>query len=145
VSGPRYVIREAAGSPVESLILGLQYLCLPQDAPLPIGGHFWWLAWREDYPVAFAALTVHEYDDFQFGHLSRAGVLPDHRGNGLQRRLIGVREKKAKALGLPLVISTTYNNAPSGNNLISCGYRLYTPADPWMAEGTNYWTKKLSP
>jgi GNAT superfamily N-acetyltransferase len=71
-------------------------------------------------------------------------VLPEARGQGLQRRLIGARERHARALGMAWLVTDTYQNPASSNSLIAAGYRLYEPAQPWGARGTLYWRKRLA-
>jgi GNAT superfamily N-acetyltransferase len=71
-------------------------------------------------------------------------VLPAYRGRGLQRKLIAIRERKAKRLGFTATYSDTYCNPHSSNNLIASGYRMFTPPVEYGAEGTCYWKKNLS-
>ena len=118
----------------------MQRLALPNDPTKdPSRGH-WWIAYRSGQPAAYAGLHVVAG---HMGFLCHAGVLRGHRGHGLQRRLIDKRIEKARHLGLSFVYSTTYANPVSSNNLIACGFRMYTPARPWGAEGTNYWILHL--
>ena len=104
----------------------------------------WWLliSNAEGGAAGFCGMSVLPRDPGT-GYLKRAGVLPKHRGQGLQRRMVRVRETAARRLGLNDMITTTYHNSASANNLISCGYKLYDPRDPWMAKGTLYWVKHL--
>ena len=107
------------------------------------GGH-WWVAYKGDDAVGYCALTAGLTPGY--GYLRRAGVLQDHRGNGLQTRMIDVRERKARALGLSrMVTDTAYFNTRSANNLIRRGYRLYKPEKPWSFETSLYWMKHLNP
>lgn len=142
-SPDRYVVREVSGRYLRE-IAGFQLLLFPDDDLVdPVKG-FWWLAFSsKGHPVAFAGLTqVPSWTSA--GFLCRAGVLADHRGQGLQRRLIRARVNKAKRIGLTHVISTTYDNPRSANNLVAEGFHLYQPESPWGAEGTNYWIKNLT-
>jgi len=77
------------------------------------------------------------------GYLVRCGVLPSHRGFGLQKKFIRVRIRQAKALGLNWLITSTYDNPASANSLISCGFKMFNPTNPWMAKHTSYWRLKL--
>src|ERR1017187_5294038 len=61
------------------------------------GGH-WWLAYHQGQPVAFAGMVASNRWQ-NVGYFKRAGVIPEHRGNGLQIRLMRVREQKAKRIG----------------------------------------------
>jgi hypothetical protein len=76
--------------------------------------------------------------------MCRAGVRAWARGNALQRRLLRVREAKARQLGMERSVTyTTRWNIPSGNNLIRAGYRVYWPADDWGGSSAVYWYKEL--
>lgn len=120
--------------------------CFPNDKMyLPAEG-FWWIAYKESEPSAFAGLVYVKEDDKPnktFGYFVRAGVLKDHRGQGLQRRLIDTRIAKAKSIKMKMLCTSTYENPISSNNLISAGFRMYTPNVGWGADGTSYWQLKL--
>ncbi len=105
---------------------------------------YWWLVYHDAQPVAFAGLhPSFNYEDT--GYLCRVGVLKAHRGLGLQRRLIRVREKKARALGWRFMVTdTTVENPASANSLIRCGYKCFWPGtQTWRAEGTIYLKREL--
>ena len=54
-------------------------------------------------------------------------VLPEHRGNGLQKKLVSFLENKAKEKGITnIVAEVTYGNDYSLNNLIDLGYEIKT-------------------
>lgn len=117
--------------------------CMPED-PLPdLHDGFWWLASIGNAAVGYAGL--HPSRRFMdVGYLCAAGVLPIARGHGLQRRLIRVRERKAKSLGWSwLVTDTIPANPASSNTLIRCGYRTYWPENPWRGSGAIFWRKRL--
>jgi GNAT superfamily N-acetyltransferase len=103
---------------------------------------FWWIGYDKDEPACFAGLWKSSNFE-QAGYLCRAGVLPAYRGMGLQRRLVRVREKKARALGWRLLVSDTNDNPPSANNLIGCGYRTFTPPTRWAMPSAVYWKKEI--
>lgn len=125
-----------------SALLWLQLEVLPSDAPLdPSQGH-WWIGYDNGAPVAFCCVQQSvRWSDC--GYLSRAGVIRAYRGSGLQRRLIRVRERKARDLGWNWLVSDTYRNPASANTLIACGYRTFLPSKPWGFDGAVYWRKKL--
>jgi len=77
------------------------------------------------------------------GYLIRCGVVPDMRGQGLQKKFIRVRIRQAKALKMNWVITSTYDNPASANSLISCGFKMFNPTKPWMTKHTSYWRLKL--
>ena len=138
-----YTISQVSGTAYAVALAGLQVLCLPDDTPLPTDAGEWWLVTASGLPVAFAALSESPLT-IRSGFLSRAGVLPAHRGNGLQAALIKAREKRARQLGYLALVTNTYDNPQSGNNLIRAGFSLFTPEDPWGCDGTNYWRKVLT-
>lgn len=93
--------------------------------------------------VGFACFLPTQADP-TWGYLARAGVLPQARGYGLQRKLIRVREAYAKRSGYKVIVTDTANlNVASSNSLIACGYKLYTPHTRWGFASGNYWRKTL--
>lgn len=104
-------------------------------------GH-WWLAYLEKEPVAFAGM-VPSNKWHNVGYFKRAGVAPRHRGNGLQIRLMRVRERKAKRIGWTHLISECTETAYSANNFIKAGFRIYEPKHPWAFKNSIYWIKTL--
>lgn len=129
---------------IAALLKYLQLTCLPLDEPLETNKGFWWIAYEGDLPIGFAAMSSsHRWGDT--GYLSRSGVLPSHRGKGLQKRLLMVRERKARALGWRWLITDTRCNPASSNSLIARGYRLFIPTRPWGHSDALYWRKELVP
>jgi RimJ/RimL family protein N-acetyltransferase len=118
----------------------LQRLCLPSDEPLSIEeGGVWWIT--TDL-TAFCAIK--QTDTEGHWYLSRAGVVPSARGQGLQKRMIRCREQFAKKMGAAYVITDcTAENLASANSLMACGYRLYAPQYRWALPNSLYWRKKL--
>jgi GNAT superfamily N-acetyltransferase len=114
---------------------------------LPRG--YWWLVWHFDdwsspkYPIAFCGLTEAQHTR-GYGYLKRAGVLKAYRGQGLQRRLITVRERKARKLGLTTMVTDTTENPASANSLIGAGYRIFEPENRWAFKHSIYWRKSLT-
>jgi GNAT superfamily N-acetyltransferase len=117
---------------------------------LPRG--YWWLVYDKEAwstfsltatsPIAFCGLT-HALATPGTGYLKRAGVLKAYRGHGLQRKLITVRERKARKLGLTTMVTDTTDNPPSANSLIKAGYRIFEPRDKWAFTHSIYWRKAL--
>jgi GNAT superfamily N-acetyltransferase len=116
------------------LIIDLDRQIFPTDAKLQ-GPHFtdseWWVV-RDSFgePVAFAGLYTPAWllgvENVPDGVLVRSGVLKDHRGAGLQRRLIRARLAYARSVGCPLATTyTSTQNVASMRALISCGFRPY--------------------
>lgn len=127
-------------------LIDLQKHCLPNDEPLKPdseGDGWWWLAFKDDLPVAFAGLKP-SARILKAGYLARSGVHDFHRGLGLQRRLIQVRINFARKLGYEWLFSDTIgDNIYSSNNLINCGFKLFLPQSPWGNPGALYFRKKL--
>lgn len=120
----------------------LQHLALPCDKPADTRRGFWWVAEVRGEPAAFAGM----YPSAQWGdafYLCRAGVLPEFRGQGLQKRLIRARAEFARRAGARWLITDTTANPPSVNSLVCCGFRLYEPARPWANNRALYWRKAL--
>jgi GNAT superfamily N-acetyltransferase len=144
-----YQLREVDGADEEIAdeIKELHELTFWKEAP-PVNpeGGYWWLAYALDGArdiAGFCGLTWSTLAP-ETGYLKRAGVLAEHRGAGLQRRFVKVREAKARRLGMRWVVTDTTDNIPSANNLIKCGYLLFKPEVPWGPSGaTLYWRKTL--
>lgn len=127
---------------VVATLLQLQKKCLPYDTPYDVSRGHWWIAYDGYLAVGFAGI-VRSISWFDCGYLCRAGVLPEYRGKGLQKKLIRVREAKAKKLGWRWLITDTRDNPASSNSLISTGFKLYNPTVPWGFKDALYWRKKL--
>jgi GNAT superfamily N-acetyltransferase len=138
-----YTIREVDGEDddISDTLDELHDACFLDSAPKVKYYGYWWLAYHAATPVGFAGITPSTIGP-GVGYLKRAGVLPAHRGRGLQRRLLKVRERKARQLGWTSVITDTTDNVPSANNLIKAGYLLFSP-EPWSFGHSLYWTKEL--
>lgn len=131
-------------------IIRMQTETLPSDlVKLPDDGN-WFIIYNNEKPVAYAGLVDFDKQskpkkkkrtDMCF--FTRCGVREGHRGKGLQRDLIFHRICKAKAIGYSSIITTTYENPSSSNNLINAGFKLYTPETTWGIDGTNYWWLNL--
>lgn len=106
--------------------------------------NIYWVVWDEsDKPVGFCIVRpVHGDKDTCF--LSRAGLLPCARGNGLHKRMINTRIKWAKKNKYKYCITYTIkNNFTSYNNLQNTGFKLYEPDYYYAGEECLYWRKAL--
>lgn len=102
----------------------------------------WWVGWKGEVPVAYAGARYLPTANAVF--LSRAGVLAEARGEGLQRKMIRLRLRWARQQGANRAITYTHPaNIVSSNNLIKCGFLLYNPEWPWAGEEFLYWYKEL--
>lgn len=120
----------------------LQQECLPVDELYDVRNGYWWIAYYKHIPVGFAGLSVVKSWPGA-GYLCRSGVIHVFRGKGLQKRLIRVRARFAKELGLEYLISDTHLNPASANSLIACGFKTYNPESPWAFDDSIYWMRKL--
>jgi len=128
---------------IRKLLCTLQTSCLPGDTVYEPTHGWWYVAYSQGMvPVGFAGIVPSiRWSDC--GYLCRAGVLPTHRGHGLQKKFIRARVKKARQLGWSWVITDTYDNPASANSLIPVGFRMFDPTKPWGADKTLYWRLKL--
>ncbi len=120
-------------------ILALDARIFPGDHPVDVWDDrmAWWLCGD----VAFAG--VRKVAGESLAYLCRAGVAPEARGQGIQRRLIRVRLAWARRHALEAAVTyTSATNTASSNNLAACGFRMYRPANPWAGEQL-YWIKEL--
>ena len=103
---------------------------------------YWWLAYLQESPVAFAGLVP--FEPFpNIGYLKRCYVNPDHHGHGLQFRLMVARESKAKQLGWThLVSECRVNNKYSTANFTKAGFIQCEPEQPWERDSV-YWVKAI--
>jgi GNAT superfamily N-acetyltransferase len=141
-----YYIRSVDGSEADTYdtLRGLHTEVFADSAPQidPSEG-FWWIAYGPRGEAAgFAGMSPSEAVS-NAGYMSRAGVLKEHRGHGLQLRLIRVRERAARKMGWQLLRTDTTGNVPSSNNLIKAGFRMFKPEVPWGFDSTLYWHKAL--
>lgn len=93
-------------------------------------------------PVGFAGAKILPREPYAY--LTKAGLLPEAQGHGLHKRLIQVRLAWARKLHLRGAMTyTAAHNVASSNNLIKCGFSLFTPGYPWAGEEFLYWWTKL--
>lgn len=117
-------------------------VCFPGEVitPRAVGQSWWWVVTVDGRRAGYCGLRA--YGEVMF--LSRAGVLPEYRGRGLQRRLIRRRLQFARAAGGVLAVTyTAPGNPASGNSLIGAGFRLYEPRTHWAGREFIYWRKAL--
>lgn len=119
--------------------------CFPEDAPVDTAGTTWWVVRLTGVgPVAFAGIRYWPADDC--GYLCRAGVIPGHRGHGLQRRLIRARLRYAAKQGWSACYTYTVpDNLASANSLIRAGFKLWRPIRPWGGKSALYWWRSCKP
>jgi GNAT superfamily N-acetyltransferase len=120
----------------------LQKSCLPYDKLYFPDNGVWWMALHKSMPIGFGCVSPSQ--QLSDGvYLGRCGVVNSFRGLGIQRQMIRLRVQWAKRHGYKWAVTDTTDNIPSANNLISCGFRLYTPAVLYSFARALYWKKKL--
>ncbi len=129
---------------VADTLHGLDWSLFGTTAP-PIDPEdgLWWLAFQASEPVAYAGMKLsYKYADAFY--MCRSGVLEEHRGHGLQVRLLRARETWIRRHWRNTsAITDTTDNIASANSLIRAGYLLFAPEIPWALPNSLYWRKKL--
>lgn len=144
-----YEIRYLGEGPLDAnkqaIVRYLDMVCFPSDNRKFGSEHgvHWWIV-RDVGDGVLAGYCGIVLSHADRGFLCRAGVMPHARGNGLQRRMIRARERFARTQGWTrLVTYTHFTNTSSANNLIACGYRLYTPDAAWGGSSALYFWRDL--
>ena len=126
-------------------VLALDEICFPHDDRITTADSLWWIVWQDKTPVAYAGMRLcKDPRNLGLAFLNRAGVVPGHRGRGLQQRLIRARAAAARRLAVNELVTyvMTYNVA-SINSLVKCGFRFYVPATKWGGTSAVYLCKPL--
>jgi GNAT superfamily N-acetyltransferase len=114
---------------------------MPRDK-LDLSQNICWLVKEGDFPVGFCTLKLLPRENAVF--LSLSGVLPSHRGNGIQRRMIHVRCVWAANHGYDMALTYTLkDNHPSIASLIKSGFHFYHPENAWVGRDVHYFQKDL--
>lgn len=102
----------------------------------------WWVVWHNDKPAAFSHMSPTTYYP-NCGYFGRVGVLPKHRGHGLQARLMRLAEKRGRGHTWEALISDTTRVPHSAANFERLGWSQFEPENPWGKRHTKYWRKEL--
>lgn len=129
-----------------------------QKLPATITNHIqpYWLVSEKDL-MTYRVLVVYSGDawagyacirthtkDANFCYLGPTFVKPEFRGFGLQTYLIKRRIIEARKRGYIRAVSSTFwDNLPSNNNLIRCGFHLIESWHPEPEPRTLYWEKDI--
>ncbi len=145
--------RRATSAEDAALIAGMDRVCFPLDTPAAFAGARWSIGWDGDTPASYCAWKTVDHDGVAVGFHYRGGVLPGYRGQGLQRRMLRLREEEMRQDGrIKAVTYTDADGAASMRNLIAEGYRPYVPTPTTTLSGHGrlgrvgfvHWEKKLS-
>ncbi|CAN5697578.1 hypothetical protein BH10PSE6_BH10PSE6_06110 [soil metagenome] len=118
------------------LILRMDRICFPVDDPPSIAGAEWVIGWEGETPAAYCAWKPVEQGDLAAGFHYRGGVLPEYRGQGLQRQMLRLREGRMRERGLTAAVTyTDADGAASMRSLIAEGYRPYAPTPTTTLSG----------
>lgn len=142
----KYTIRKAKTDRHMEQIFALDLLCFASEEGAlgsieDLTGSDWWIAWDESGdPVGYGGVVI--YEDFAIH--KRCGVLPCARKQGLQKKMLKVRETYAKKQGCEVICTyVSVENPISANNLIKVGYRAYVPEWQWGGREFLYVQKAL--
>jgi hypothetical protein len=123
--------------------------CFPKgELTLPTGsgwfanGVWWIIRDRRGAAVAFAGLRASVRWE-RTGYLALAGVLPEARGSGLQKRMTQLRLAECRRRGWKWAITDTLDNPASACSLIACGFRPYHPEVRWASKYSTYWRRNV--
>lgn len=121
----------------------LQRACLPNDIPAhKVKGSAWWGVYDSGRMIAFGGIEKGVTPGIYY--LCRAGVLPEYRGQGIQKSLIHLRIAWAVKRGAASVVTDTAAfSVASMRNLMACGFMPYVPEEPWALDCSVYWQRKL--
>lgn len=141
--GPAVIREINAPQSKNALILAtLHYRLFPTISIPTFDNGKWWVAWVNGNPVGFAHVCPSMWYP-NAGYFARVGVMPGHRGNGLQRRFMKKIENHARKQGWEAIYSDTRKVPHSAANMERMGYKRFTPETPWGYKKTTYWVKHL--
>ncbi len=136
------MIRRANSDDIEAIETA-DRVCFPFDKP-------YMFAWEKN--VSWVAHEKGELVGYISAHplrngvwfFSRVGVMPSHRGQGLQRKLMSVLEKHARREGWREIVTYTIGgNGFSTRNILASGYRTYEPRKSYVGWEVVHMRKRL--
>jgi GNAT superfamily N-acetyltransferase len=145
MTDPNYYVRAVElDDALDYAIMMLHLRIFGSSAHIPVPSHegHWWVVYHAGSLVGFAGMKKSESTP-NAGYFQRSGVMKDHRGHGLQRRLISARERKARKLGFTQLVTDTTDNFYSARNIKRAAFEEFTPLVPWGSKETIYWRKRL--
>lgn len=104
----------------------------------------YWVVYDDGKPVGFCGIHPCVLTgEPTVAFCSRSGILKKYRGKGLGGRMLDVRLRKARQMGMDSVITYTIDNISSANNLISRGFRIYDPESQYGGKRGLHWIKEF--
>lgn len=136
------MIRRATPDDIEA-IEAMDRVCFPHDTPYM----FAWnknVSWVvQDGGEIVAYLSAHPLKRGSW-FFSRVGVMPSHRGHGLQRKLMSVMERHGRGAGWRQIVTyTAGHNGHSTRNILAAGYRTYEPRKSYVGWECVHMRKRL--
>jgi GNAT superfamily N-acetyltransferase len=122
------IFKYIAKSDLESIrwLRWLDAEIFPSDTPSVVGTANWFLGWDKDHAVAFCGWKPYFLNFDLVGFHYRAGVLPDYRGQGLQKKMVEKREDEMRRSNIKIAVTyTEVYSAASMTTFINMGYRPY--------------------
>lgn len=136
------MIRRATVDDIEA-IEAADRVCFPFDKPYLFAWekNAFWVAHDKDELVGYLSAHPLKHNVWFF---SRVGVMPSHRGQGLQRKLMACMEKHGRREGWREIVTYTVGrNGFSTANILACGYRTYEPRKSYVGWECVHLRKKL--
>lgn len=131
-------IRRVTNSTQLQKIAAMDAICFPNDDPISDWHESdWYLVYEGGDILGYGSKKELAGD---ITYLNRVGVLPAHRGKGIQRKLLDRRIKDSQ--GSTIITYTVNSNPASSNNLIRKGFLLFIPENQWVEGEVLYWIKK---
>src|SRR4051812_12931847 len=93
-----YIIRQVDGTDESDVLRDLQEQFRPTMPVVDTTDGWWWVVYHKRVPVAYLGMIPSTHYP-NAGYFKRVGVLPEHRGKGLQARLMRVMEYGARLRG----------------------------------------------
>ncbi len=141
-----YRLLETDGELAAEVLHSLNALepCFPVLTQDHLETGWWWLLKTSDGVLCgFCGLV--ECRPFPgVGYLKRAYISPDHRGRGLQLKMLQARIEKAKELGWHQLVTETTSHW-SAHNLAMAGFEMVEVEQAWGEPGSMYFSKLLTP
>lgn len=106
---------------------------------LKLENEFLWTLSNNELVVGFATLSDRGNG---VGYLSRSGIVSSVRGRGDHARLTLVREKKARLLGMKVLVTDTIDYRVA-NRFFRRGYELFKPDRLWAFKQSYYLRRSL--
>lgn len=136
-----YTIRRVDGDEYAD---DLERLQLATELPkCPYDDADWFCTFFEGHPVGYLAIMQSRIYPARCAYLVRVGVLPQHRGNRLQLRMMRAAERFVRREAYVEIVSDTTQNPHSANNFIRAGYETFIPITRWSFDDAIYWRKRL--